>query len=207
LTSTSDTEWTTFSADYASLNWGSCDPTQIKEILVFTQPGQLGSGVYYVDNIELARALSTTSSLNKRVSGLLGHIKVIKPISQAAVRALFAVAATATPTLAVTATPTMTATAISISDYLGQKEVVAFPNPGRDKITIAWNRKNAEKAKIEIFNLAGERIALLEEHQPGRQSETWNVQGIAPGVYIYRTVLTIDGKETSLPVKKVAVIQ
>jgi hypothetical protein len=107
---------------------------------------------------------------------------------------------TVTPTSTISATPTR-----SVPDLHGNS-VIAFPNPGHGIIHFTWSEPNAAKIKICVFNLSGERIAALIAATPG-QSLDWNASGVAPGIYIYRVTLTVNGVEHQLPVGKIAVLK
>ena len=44
------------------------------------------------------------------------------------------------------------------------------------------------QVKIEIYNVAGEKVVVLEEDQaaPGAGRTAWDIRDIAPGIYLYR---------------------
>jgi hypothetical protein len=115
---------------------------------------------------------------------------------------------TCTPTKAIelTVTFTVTPTASSIIGAQNRRTVMAYPNPAHGIVHFAWAETNAEKAKISIFNLSGERIATLTADTPG-QSLDWNAAGVAPGIYIYRVALTVNGVEHQLPIQKLAILK
>jgi hypothetical protein len=105
----------------------------------------------------------------------------------------------------VTSTPTPTSTQNKKIDLSG-KQVLAYPNPARGVVHFAWAESNAEKVRIAIYNLTGERIVALTAATPG-QSLDWNAAGVAPGIYIYRVALTVNGAEHQLPMQKLAIIK
>jgi surface protein len=120
---------------------------------------------------------------------------------------------TITLTYSFTLTPTPTATIIPSFTFtpqstinLGHKDVVAFPNPSHGIVHFAWAESSADRIKINVFNLSGERIATLIATTPG-QSLDWNAAGVAPGIYIYRVTLTVNGAEHQLPMQKLAIIR
>lgn len=86
------------------------------------------------------------------------------------------------------------------------KKVIAYPNPGKGLIHFAWSEPNASNIKINIYNLIGERIATLNAATSGRKID-WNSTGIAPGIYLYRVALTVDGSERQLPIHKLAIVR
>ncbi len=60
--------------------------------------------------------------------------------------------------------------------------------------------------KIVIYNLAGEQIATIEQSNPD-QSLVWATKNSAPGIYVYQTILTVNGQEKRLGMKKLAIVQ
>jgi parallel beta-helix repeat protein len=116
-----------------------------------------------------------------------------------------------TPTFTTTFTinPTCTATFTNVivnNLDLGDKLILAYPNPSKGLVHFAWVESGSEKVKINVFNLSGERIATLIAATPG-QSVDWNAAGVAPGIYIYRVTLTVNGTERQLPAQKLAIIK
>jgi len=111
---------------------------------------------------------------------------------------------TATPTPQATPSATSTAT---LSMYAGSEKLLAFPNPARGRVTFAWAGENADRVKVEIFNLSGERIAQLEQAASGTHLVAWMTGQTAPGVYLYRMTLTRGGKNEVRGPKKFTVIR
>jgi len=108
--------------------------------------------------------------------------------------------ATRTPVPAQTAT--LTATASRTTDAAGG---VPYPNPARDAVRFAWPGAPVDKARIEIYNLSGERIASVVTEHPANNVATWAVGRVPPGIYLCQIFLTRDGREQGLGIKKVAV--
>lgn len=69
-------------------------------------------------------------------------------------------------------------------------EVYSYPNPARgDTVTFKVRVAVKARVKIEVYNVAGEKVAALERADcpAGVASElVWNVGNIASGVYVYR---------------------
>ncbi len=63
-----------------------------------------------------------------------------------------------------------------------------YPNPFNPSTTIGFAIPQEAHVTLEVFNLLGERVAnLLDEQKPaGYYSATFNAQGMASGLYIYR---------------------
>lgn len=86
------------------------------------------------------------------------------------------------------------------------KTCLAYPNPARNQVRFVWREANPEKSIIRVYTLSGELAASLSAVNPGRDL-AWNVAGLAPGIYLYRIVLIVDGREEILPVGKLAVVK
>jgi hypothetical protein len=63
-----------------------------------------------------------------------------------------------------------------------------YPNPFNPVTTIRYGLPVDAVVKIDIFNVAGERIGLLDEgyHEAGSYSTSWNGSHLPSGVYFYR---------------------
>ena len=73
---------------------------------------------------------------------------------------------------------------------LSGSEVYTYPNPAKGD-TVTFKFKPAYKAHVslEVFNVAGEKVAKFERADcpAGQASEiVWNVKNIASGVYVFR---------------------
>ncbi|MCD4812665.1 T9SS type A sorting domain-containing protein [bacterium] len=111
--------------------------------------------------------------------------------------------ATPSPTKTVTATPT---------PWMKAKDVMAYPNPARDKVNFAYTISGQAKVVIDIYKLTGERVANITEHVDGGTGQTlstaWNAVDVAPGIYFCRIVITDNsGKQVFKIMKKVALIK
>jgi hypothetical protein len=81
--------------------------------------------------------------------------------------------------------------------------VIAYPNPAKDKITFRLNLPKDAQVKIEVFNVAGERVIEFKEHKTApTDTITWQPIDVASGVYIY--LVTVEGEQVS---GKVAVMR
>lgn len=74
-----------------------------------------------------------------------------------------------------------------------QKEVLLYPNPGKDMITIGTG-SNLKMTQVEIFNLTGQRIFSAEVKSDKQQI---NVSSFATGMY-HVVVATDKGKVTKV---------
>lgn len=118
---------------------------------------------------------------------------------------------TCTPTPSATATPTPvihtpTCTTTPLPDP-GVREVIAYPNPARDQARFVWKETRADSVRIRIYNLGGEHIAELGGSGAGIRTLSWTTGGIAPGIYLYQVVLTVNGREEKLAIKKIAIVK
>ena len=78
-----------------------------------------------------------------------------------------------------------------------------YPNPFTNKLTISYNNIGNDKVSIEVFSMAGVRVAVLQQPKTttkGNHSIDWDAAHIPSGVYII--VLTTDaGKKIQKVVK------
>jgi hypothetical protein len=112
---------------------------------------------------------------------------------------------TQTPTITQTRTitPTITQTLTVTPWVVPEGDVIAFPNPASGAtVSFMYSPKVDCNVKIDIYNLAGLKVAHLEDRSKlgrGNQVTTWNIQNIAPGIYVYRVVMegTHGGSSTT----------
>jgi hypothetical protein len=78
----------------------------------------------------------------------------------------------------------------------------AFPNPFTDKTNISLKTSEPVQARIEIYNLVGERIELIADQMflSGMNTLTWN-SAAAPGIYY--VVLTSSNNSISSKLVKI----
>jgi hypothetical protein len=64
----------------------------------------------------------------------------------------------------------------------------AWPNPFNPVTRLAWTQREAGPVQLELFNLAGGRVARLAEgvHAAGRHEVSWEAAGQASGCYLLR---------------------
>lgn len=100
--------------------------------------------------------------------------------------------------------PEVTPTPISPDDVaLDADSLVAAPNPARDRVRFFLRLAEPAEIRVDVYNLAGERLATLAaDASVGNQSLTWECGDIAPGLYIAR----VFRGGTLLGTRKVAVI-
>jgi hypothetical protein len=140
---------------------------------------------------------------------------------------------TATRTATATATPSRTATATATAtaktggaqaqDYNGQsanalegtataaeeaaaRGISAYPNPAKNRVTFTWQNTSVERAKVEIFNVNGERVAEVTSNSVGNHL-IWTLNNIASGIYFYQIILTVNGREERQEIKKIAIFR
>jgi hypothetical protein len=83
-------------------------------------------------------------------------------------------------------------------------DVLAYPNPARDKVNFALQETQADEVIIEIYNISGERVSRIQQNSPG-QVITWETKDIAPGIYLYQTIIKVGGQEKRLGIKKISI--
>jgi hypothetical protein len=93
---------------------------------------------------------------------------------------------------AFSATWNFTTTLTSVSDRSGIPNEFAltqnYPNPFNPSTVIEFALPRESFVTLEVYNLLGERVALLVEGKKsaGYYSESFNAQGLASGLYLYR---------------------
>jgi hypothetical protein len=63
-----------------------------------------------------------------------------------------------------------------------------YPNPFNPATTLAFALPEATEVRLEVFNVAGQRVALLEEGRrpAGEHQLRFDASGLSSGVYLYR---------------------
>jgi hypothetical protein len=119
---------------------------------------------------------------------------------------------TVTPTITKTSTitPTITKTLTLTPWTVPANDVVVYPNPATGNImNFMYSPQVAATIKIDVFNLAGMKVAHLEDNnKPAVENQvtTWNITNIAPGIYLYKVTFEgTDGTLTSTKMKKFVV--
>lgn len=73
-------------------------------------------------------------------------------------------------------------------------QLTAHPNPFSEEVSFLLQFDHEVKLTLEVFNLAGEKMTSLADHQnfpAGKHTLRWETQDVPAGVYFY--CLTIDG--------------
>lgn len=63
-----------------------------------------------------------------------------------------------------------------------------YPNPFRNRTTAMYDLATAAHVTLEVFNVLGQRVAILAEglRSAGRHEVTFDARALASGVYFYR---------------------
>jgi type IX secretion system substrate protein len=102
--------------------------------------------------------------------------------------------ATSSPTSTISPSSTATITQTPVEIDLNGNKVLSYPNPGKDNIRFSLSLTESKTVSISLFNLAGERVAKLQEILPaGTSSLDWECSTVSPGLYI--GVIFMDGEE------------
>jgi hypothetical protein len=104
--------------------------------------------------------------------------------------------ATISPTITRTATvlPYPSATVTHTPLPLAGMEIIAYPQPANgDAVRFYYRLDTPAQIRIEIVNVIGEKIKELADDSvaAGQRQTSWNIRGVAPGVYLYR--LEVEG--------------
>jgi hypothetical protein len=127
---------------------------------------------------------------------------------------------TPTPTITVTSTisqtftttPTYTITPTSTPVVIALGKSAVYPNPASgDTVNFLYSLDVPANIFIDVYNLMGFRVAHLEDkNRPAVNNvvTTWNIKGVAAGVYFYRmTIETLDGRRNQLETKKIVIVR
>jgi hypothetical protein len=94
-------------------------------------------------------------------------------------------------------------------ELLNKDEVYTYPNPAKgDSLTFKFRPADKAYVRIDVYNIAGEKVARLERPDcpAGLTPEiTWNIGRIASGVYEYRVEASGASGSKSL-IKRLAII-
>jgi len=77
-------------------------------------------------------------------------------------------------------------------EFLSQPHVFEleqnFPNPFNASTTILYRLKNDAEVSLSVFNLVGQKIAVLinSKQSPGSHHVQWHTRGLPSGIYYYR---------------------
>jgi PKD repeat protein len=84
--------------------------------------------------------------------------------------------------------PVYGSNAISIGMMPEGFRIGNYPNPFNPATTIVFNLPFASDAKLEVYNILGQRVAtLVDEHlNSGEYSFEWDGRNVASGIYLYR---------------------
>jgi hypothetical protein len=118
------------------------------------------------------------------------------------------VTSTITPTL--TITPTITQTLTNTPWVVKGGDVTVYPNPANGgQMNFLYSPAAASHVKIDVYNLAGLKVAHLEDTNKAgaaNQVTTWKIANVAPGVYLYQLTLEdINGISTTSKMKKLVI--
>ncbi len=121
---------------------------------------------------------------------------------------------TATPsitaTLTISATHTVTPTVSETSTPAPVERITVYPQPAQgDKLFFAYPLETPADVRIEIYNVAGEKVVVLEDHHPaaGTARTEWDIQHVAPGVYTYRVKYGYARGEKITSWKKLVIVK
>jgi carboxypeptidase D len=98
----------------------------------------------------------------------------------------------------------------TVINYAGPTAVKAFtlagpyPNPARDRTTVAFALPRAARARLAVYDLAGREVScpLDAELAAGAHEVALDVSALAPGIYVYRLQAGTDAGAKRLAVIK-----
>ncbi len=165
--------------------------------------------------ISVTRTVSATATATQSVTVTPTHTPTSTITNTASVTPTLTVSATVTQTGTVTqsatftpsstVSPTVTLTTERTGLDLNGKPFLAYPNPGKSRMTFAVQADTAGDVKAQIYNLNGERVATLSTQLFENHTAMliWDCGSVAPGLYVVR--LMQDGKEIGK--SKVAIVK
>ncbi len=147
-----------------------------------------------------------TATTTPTLSVTTTHTQTITPTSS------YNQTSTITPTQTQTHTPihtlTSTQTTSGWPSYITlDRDVIAYPNPARGRVIFAWEEAGVDKINIDIYEIAGNRVAALQQSSPPSNTLIWDVGDLAPGIYLYRISITKNGVVKKYGFKKVAIVK
>ena len=73
-------------------------------------------------------------------------------------------------------------------------EITAYPNPATGEVKLRFDLESAGRANLSLVNMMGQRTQVFRNQQffSGRNDVTVNLDGFAPGIYVYQ--LEAEGK-------------
>jgi hypothetical protein len=65
--------------------------------------------------------------------------------------------------------------------------IESYPNPANDHVVIKYTLESASHIRLEIQDLSGNSVTTLEDgfYEPGEHEVSYDISGLAPGVYFY----------------------
>jgi hypothetical protein len=115
------------------------------------------------------------------------------------------VSPTMSPTPSLSPTPTVSPTRVPLE----VDEILAYPQPASGDTMFFYLRATpGDEVRVEIYNVAGESVTALTERAPGAETRvSWDLRTVAPGVYVYRSVITTAGGTRTTGWKKLVVVK
>ncbi len=115
-----------------------------------------------------------------------------------------------TPTVTATVTVGPTPTATPTPALEAEDRITVYPQPAvRPNLYLALTLSSSARVRVEIYNLAGERVCTWEETVPaaGSHQAALDIRSLAPGIYFYRVVFSRESGTKTTAWKKLAVIK
>jgi len=106
-----------------------------------------------------------------------------------------------------TPVPTETPTPFAFTPVTGN-EVRMFPNPAKNQVTFVFQLESKSQVKIEIFSVAGKKIAALNQvmEASNQAAVVWSCSRVSGGIYFVKISRTNGaGTVFNYPVRKIAV--
>lgn len=86
---------------------------------------------------------------------------------------------------------------VSVVETSATKEVLLYPNPARDEVTLVWNGHNGGVGAVEVRNAVGQLVLnTTENFNAGQHRVELNLDSLTAGVYLVRVLQ--DGTQQTL---------
>ena len=86
---------------------------------------------------------------------------------------------------------------VSVVETSATKEVLLYPNPARDEVTLVWNGHNGGVGAVEVRNAVGQLVLnTTENFNAGQHRVALNLDSLTAGVYLVRVLQ--DGTQQTL---------
>lgn len=90
---------------------------------------------------------------------------------------------------------TLACVPVNVEENKARNEILIFPNPATDYITIQYNLTSAKETTVEVFNIYGQMVDTqnIASLPAGKQEIQLSLKGFPAGIYFVK--INVNGKE------------